>query len=207
MPHQTAPVTPRQKAAAKAAKARKLLQGSNVQDSSDEDEDDQPWEWIYDKSSKGKEEVEGSDEESADEDDTLKTPRKRKARNVKTYVGRRIIGARKGKFTCRVGDTVLVRSEGSQTWVAMIWRFCEVEEEDSGVMVKGAEFMCTLCYTILMCLANWEKGSMTRKKYIQQSKIKSAPISFQYVLCFRFIEDHVLMLSERNVLDTRRGQE
>lgn len=181
MPHKTAPSTPRQKAAARAAKTRKILQGSNIQDSSDEDEDDQPWEWIYDKTSKGKAEVEGSDEESADEDDdTIKTPRKRKARNVKTYVGGRIIGARKGRFTCRVGDTVLVRSDGAQTWVAMIWRFCEMEDED-GAMVKGAEFLCRLFHILEVCLANGEQGSMTRKRYIIQSKRRNGPISFQYV--------------------------
>lgn len=133
MPHKVAPLTPRQKAAEKAAKTRKILKGANLRDS--DDEDDEPWEWIY---SGGREEVADSEEESSDE---MRTPRKRKARNVKTYVGGTIVGARKGAFRCKVGDTVCLRSDAGQNWAAIIWKFCEQEDED-GHMEKAADFLC-----------------------------------------------------------------
>jgi hypothetical protein len=142
MPHKAVPLTPRQKAAAKAAKTRKILKGANTRASDDEDEEDLPWEWIYEEESRKEEEPQGSEDESADEDgDVIKTPRKRAARNVKPYAGGRIVGARKGTFDVKVGDAVLLRSEGGQTWAGLVWRFCEMEDDD-GFMEKAADFLC-----------------------------------------------------------------
>jgi origin recognition complex subunit 1 len=142
MPPKTTLSTPRQKAAAKAAKTRKILKGANLRNSDDEDED-QPWEWIYEKLP-GDRLVAQDSEESTDE---TKTPRKRKARNAKTYGGGKIVGARKGKFQCKVGDAVCLKSDGGQTWAAVIWRFCEMDDED-GYPEKAADFLCRLYFNL-----------------------------------------------------------
>jgi len=140
MPHNTAPLTPKQQRAQKAEKAKKLLKGANAFNEDSWDEDDHPWEWIYEKQTlvTGKEDE--SDEESADEGkDTARTPRKRKARNVSTYTeGRRIIGARMGTFECKIGDTVLLKSDSHEVWVGIICRFYDDEIEGE----KRADFLC-----------------------------------------------------------------
>ena len=84
-------------------KARQFLAGGAVfrEDSDDElGYEDHPWEWIY-------------DEHGADDAQSEKnaTPRKRKA--ARTSLGKRIVGARMGSFTCKVGDTVLLKAEGN----------------------------------------------------------------------------------------------
>lgn len=124
MARQSKPVTPRQKRANKAERARKLLAGTTLSREDSDDElgtDEYPWEWIYEKQGKGEE------EESADEE---KTPRKRKARNAVRSQGE-IIGATMGSFKCRVGDTVLLKAEGqNQSWVGIIQHFLENDDGD-----------------------------------------------------------------------------
>jgi origin recognition complex subunit 1 len=51
-----------------------------------------------------------------------------------------IIGARMGKFECRLGDTVLLKAEGNAAWVGIICWFLEEEDED-GEIEKKAYFM------------------------------------------------------------------
>ncbi|KAF2746432.1 P-loop containing nucleoside triphosphate hydrolase protein [Sporormia fimetaria CBS 119925] len=108
-----------------AEKARHYLTGGAVSREDSDDElgyEDHPWEWIY----------EDSDAESAQN----ATPRKRKAATT-TSQGRCIVGARMGNFTCRLGDTVLLKAEGNAAWVGIICEFLEEEEEDE----KMARFM------------------------------------------------------------------
>jgi origin recognition complex subunit 1 len=106
-------------------KARQYLTSGAVfrEDSDDElGYEDHPWEWIYD---------------DACADDTPKenaTPRKRKA--VAASLGQRIVGARMGKFRCKVGDAVLLKA-GNQAWVGIICDFHDDVEEDE----KMAKFL------------------------------------------------------------------
>ena len=90
------------------------------EDSDDElGTEDHPWEWIY--------EPDSIDAPSGDGH-----PRKRKR-----AVEPRVIGARMGDFRCSLGDTVLLKAEGSnEAWVGII---CDFVDDDEGE--KAASFM------------------------------------------------------------------
>ncbi|KAF1972936.1 P-loop containing nucleoside triphosphate hydrolase protein [Bimuria novae-zelandiae CBS 107.79] len=107
-------------------KARQFLSGGAILREDSDDElgyEDYPWEWIY--------------EDASDTHPSQNaTPRKRKA--APTGSGRRIVGARMGSFTCKLGDAVLLKAEGNQAWVGLICEFFEDEDEDN---VKMAKFM------------------------------------------------------------------
>lgn len=83
--------------------------------------DDHPWEWVY------------ADEQITQVKDDG-TTRKRK----RTTEGEpEIVSARMGSFMCSIGETVLLKAEGSgEAWVGII---CEFVEEDDGE--KSANFM------------------------------------------------------------------
>ena len=100
---------------------KRPLPGVTREDSDDElGTDDLPWEWIHE------------DQPSAREDGT---PGERKRRKV---TGNKIVGARLGTFECRVGDTVMLKADGSnEAWVAIICDFIE----DNGEGEKAANFM------------------------------------------------------------------
>ncbi|KAE8453735.1 hypothetical protein EG329_009246 [Mollisiaceae sp. DMI_Dod_QoI] len=116
-----APQTPRQKRAEKAARAKKLLSGSSLR-IDDSDDEDQEWEWIYEGKSDNNEDNEDSGA-SEDNDDNPATPRKRRRRTAsKAQVGK-IIGAKKGSFSCQVGDAVLLENENAAPWVGIICYF------------------------------------------------------------------------------------
>ncbi|OAA39668.1 Origin recognition complex, subunit 1 [Metarhizium rileyi] len=105
-----------------AARRRKVLPGISREDSDDElGSDDLPWEWIYN----------GEDPERANHD----AQNDRKRRKV---TGTKIVGARMGTFECRVGDTVLLKADGSnEAWAGIICEFIE----DDGEGDKAANFM------------------------------------------------------------------
>lgn len=84
--------------------------------------EDHPWEWIYDE----------ADADDAPLEDNA-TPRKRRA--AQTVLGRRIVGAHMGGFSCKVGDAVLLKAEGNQAWVGIICDFHE-DIEGEGKMAK-----------------------------------------------------------------------
>lgn len=94
----------------KAERARRYLSGGIIREDSDDELglEDYPWEWIY---------SENTDNKHRDDP--------------------RIIGARMGGFECRIGDSCLLKAEGSnEAWVGIICAF-EEEEEDE----KAANFM------------------------------------------------------------------
>lgn len=102
---------------------RAVLPGIARADSDDElGIDDHPWEWIY------------ADKQSIQQGTENGNTRKRK----RTTEGQsEIVAARMGSFMCRVGDTVLLKAEGTgEAWVGLI---CEFLEEDDGE--KAANFM------------------------------------------------------------------
>lgn len=102
---------------------RAVLPGIARADSDDElGIDDHPWEWVY------------ADKQNIQQDTENGTARKRK----RTTEGQpEIVAARMGSFMCRVGDTVLLKAEGTgEAWVGLI---CEFLEEDDGE--KAANFM------------------------------------------------------------------
>jgi origin recognition complex subunit 1 len=106
----------------RADQARQFLTGGAVLREDSDDElgyEDHPWEWIYD-------DHENHDAASDSQD---ATPRKRKA--AATFQERRIIGARMGSFTCKVGDAVLLKAEGNHAWVGIVSEFFDdIEEEE-----------------------------------------------------------------------------
>jgi hypothetical protein len=134
MPHQTTPLTPRQKRAKKAERARKLLAGASLR-RDDSDVEDQPWEWIYEKRNSNDEDgIECAEDESGDK----VTLKKRKRRNATRIQERRIVGAKTGSFKFKIGDSVLLKAEdGNAPWVGIILEFLE---DDEGEM--SADFLC-----------------------------------------------------------------
>ncbi|CAK7232889.1 Origin recognition complex, subunit 1 [Sporothrix bragantina] len=107
-----------------------IVPGIAREDSDDElGELDHPWEWIY------AENKPVMPEESTGDDDDDVSPRKRK----RTGMERTIIGARMGTFECFLGDTVLLKAEGSnEAWVGII---CEFIDDDGDDGEKAAHFM------------------------------------------------------------------
>ncbi|KAK5654773.1 hypothetical protein OQA88_6809 [Cercophora sp. LCS_1] len=101
------------------------------EDSDDElGTDDYPWEWIY--------ENDKTDCELQPAEDDTANPRKRK-RTAVQQSGPKIIGARMGKFECKLGDTVLLKAEGSnEAWVGIVCDFLEDDDEEGE---KAANFM------------------------------------------------------------------
>lgn len=107
-------------------RTKRALPGIAREDSDDElGYDDHPWEWIYADSQPASTHV-AQDHGSA---------RKRKRTAVEGEP--EIVGARMGSFSCRLGDTVLLKAEGSgEAWVGIICEFLDDEEDD-----KSANFM------------------------------------------------------------------
>lgn len=105
-----------------AQRQKQLRPGVSREDSDDElGSDDLPWEWVH--------QVEDVDRAK----DGTQSDRKRRK-----VTSKQIIGARMGSFECRVGDTVLLKAEGSnEAWVALICEF--VEDDGEGEM--AANFM------------------------------------------------------------------
>ena len=104
-------------------RAARRLPGVAREDSDDElGTDDYPWEWIYE---------DAPEDEPAVED---ANPRKRKRPAAHEP---EIIGARMGSFECFLGDTMLLKADGSnEAWVGIICDFQLDEEGD-----RAANFM------------------------------------------------------------------
>jgi len=103
------------------------LPGVAREDSDDElGTEDYPWEWIYEDRNQAGEEPEASTENG----------RKRKRPAAATQEPQ-IVGARMGSFECYLGDTVLLKAEGShEAWVGIICDFLTDEDGE-----KAANFM------------------------------------------------------------------
>ena len=103
------------------------LPGVLREDSDDELGDkDLPWEWIY------------SEAPSQQLDEGEASSRKRKRPRCSSNIA----GARFGNFECRIGDTVLVKAEGSnEAWVAIICEFVmnELDEMAASFMWFSTE--------------------------------------------------------------------
>lgn len=113
---------------APVSSSKRQLPAASQSDFEDELAGDEPsWEWIYNTtSSPAAAEGGASDEQAAD--------RKRR----KVTAGDRIVGARIGRFECRIGDVVMLKADGSnEAWVALICEFVE----DDGDGEKAANFM------------------------------------------------------------------
>ncbi|KAM0203469.1 hypothetical protein ACHAPA_009219 [Fusarium lateritium] len=105
-----------------AERAKRQISGIAHDLSDDELAADEPsWQWIYNSTPT----TERSDDAQSD----------RKRRKV---TGDRIVGAKIGQFECRVGDTVMLKADGSnEAWFALICEFVE----DDGDGEKAANFM------------------------------------------------------------------
>lgn len=100
----------------KLEKARQFLKTGGVYREDSDDElgtDDFPWEWIYDDVQLG---------------DVQSDGKKRSA--AAAFKGSEIVGARMGKFECRLGDCILLKAEGNEAWVGIITHFFEDEETE-----------------------------------------------------------------------------
>lgn len=97
--------------------------GVSREDSDDElGDEDIPWEWIY----------QDQAPDRSEEDDGAGERKRRKFSEIK------IIGARMGSFECHLGDSVLLKAEGSnEAWVGIICEFLE----DDGEGDMAANFM------------------------------------------------------------------
>ncbi|KAK0730758.1 P-loop containing nucleoside triphosphate hydrolase protein [Lasiosphaeris hirsuta] len=86
-------------------RSTRVLPGVTREDSDDElGTEDLPWEWVYDRKN-----TEAEAESEADDGP--------------------IIGARMGNFECKLGDTVLLKAEGSnEAWVGIINEFLDDED-------------------------------------------------------------------------------
>lgn len=104
-----------------AGRRKRAVPGITREDSDDElGQDDLPWEWIYESHATEREDG---------------TPSERKRRKLNSN---KIVGARMGTFECHIGDTVMLKAEGSnEAWVAIICDFLE----DDGEGNKAANFM------------------------------------------------------------------
>jgi origin recognition complex subunit 1 len=106
-------------------KAARRLPGVAREDSDDElGSDDLPWEWVY-------------EEEVADEEPEVENGNNRKRKRPTAHEAQ-IIGARIGSFECYLGDTVLLKADGSnEAWVGIICDFIQADEDGD----KAANFM------------------------------------------------------------------
>lgn len=104
-------------------RTRRAPAGIIREDSDDElGLDDHPWEWVYAQEPAALSPKEGG------------SSRKRKRVDEGPP---RIVGARMGSFECALGDTVLLKADGSnEAWVGII---CDFQDEDDGA--KSAHFM------------------------------------------------------------------
>ncbi|KAK3311195.1 P-loop containing nucleoside triphosphate hydrolase protein [Chaetomium strumarium] len=107
----------------RSSRSARYVPGIAREDSDDElGTDDIPWEWIYDKDAAGEEPA------------AVENGRKRKRAATPEA---QIIGARMGSFECHLGDTMLLKAEGSnEAWVGII---CDFQVDDDGD--KAACFM------------------------------------------------------------------
>jgi origin recognition complex subunit 1 len=111
-------MAPVRKSASKIKQARKWLAGAVpgalIREDSDDELglDDLPWEWIY--------------EHDAEQPDSQ--PARSKKRKSAAD-GSAIVGAKMGKFTCKLGDTVLLKAADNEAWVGII---CDFGEDDEG---------------------------------------------------------------------------
>jgi len=105
-------LTPSQKRAQKAERAKKLLNGSK-QRAADQGSDDEVWKWIYEGGSDEEGAADSEDEEETTNPNTPSKRRKRKAAKI-SKAGKKIVGAWRADFQCRVGDTVLVTNENGK---------------------------------------------------------------------------------------------
>ncbi|PQE24574.1 origin recognition complex subunit 1 protein [Rutstroemia sp. NJR-2017a WRK4] len=122
----------------RAENARKLLAGGRaVRDESDADEvsdDDGDWEWIYEESTSA--DADAQSQAETKEDGGVASTRKR--RHTNASAAKRIIGAKLGKFVCKIADCVLINNGTSNTdWVGVIWGFREDEDYEEGDIMKA----------------------------------------------------------------------
>jgi origin recognition complex subunit 1 len=103
-------------------RARQFLKGGGVTREDSDDElgtEDYPWIWIYE-----------NDVEDVSENDSKK-------RTSAALSGNKILGARMGTFECYLGDTVLLKADGSEAWVGIVNQFFDDDETGE----KMANFM------------------------------------------------------------------
>jgi len=119
---------PQRKSASKLSQARRWLSGQTedgalIREDSDDELglEDLPWEWIYAPTADESKKVGQGVKRKRDEDDN------------------EIVGARFGKFECRIGDTVMLKAADNEAWVAIICDLGEDDEDDEGE--KQAYFM------------------------------------------------------------------
>ncbi|KAJ5767121.1 uncharacterized protein N7511_004737 [Penicillium nucicola] len=126
--------SPKQSTSARE-RAQWMTKGALVRDDSDDElgVEDLPWEWIYDENEPKEEEVkDGSPQKRGRRRSSRPGPQRRK-----------ILAARMGRFECKVGEVILLKSpEAGKDWVGVITEFVEEEDdEEEDETVKSANIM------------------------------------------------------------------
>jgi origin recognition complex subunit 1 len=118
---------PQRKSASKLSQARKWLSGQTeggalIREDSDDElgYDDLPWEWVYATAS----------------DDASNSTKGKKKKRKRDEGEEEIVGAKMGKFECKLGDVVMLKAADNEAWVAVI---CDLGEDEDGE--KQAYFM------------------------------------------------------------------
>ncbi|KAG9248741.1 origin recognition complex subunit 1 [Calycina marina] len=157
MPPQSKTPTSKNKQEAKALLARKLLAGSTQHDEdAEKDLDDEgiPWQWI-----------EADNGNTTDIAVNHATP----SRKSKVRSGvKRIIGARKGRFECKIGDCLVLKSDRNDIWAGIACEFREDGDEDD------------LCVSIMWFQAESDikNGVKKRKDYLPSERYASLHLNF-----------------------------
>jgi len=161
MPPKSKPPTPKKKPEDKAQRARRLLAGSTHRQEYSEDDlddEDEPWEWIYD----------AEDIQEEDRDEAVTPSRKGRPR----FREKRIIGAKTGKFRCKIGDCVVLKPDRNEVWAGIICGFREDGEEDD----MEAKIMCKKWKYLRMPVSNSAQGfsqNLTSRIRKRKGKISS----------------------------------
>lgn len=126
----------------RASRARRLLSGIGVSREDSDDElgvEDYPWEWIYEDGSIERTNKKENElhESSSNDGAQAASPSQlaasgTKKRKADALTKPRIVAAQMGGFRCKLGDTVLLKAEGTnEAWVGLICEFQEAEEDDT----------------------------------------------------------------------------
>ena len=110
-----------------------LTKGGLQRDDSDDElgYEDHPWDWVY-------------EDDGARDDGTASSKKRKAGAMTASNRKRKIIGAKMGAFSVKIGDSVLLKSpEAGKDWVALICAFSEVDDEDEEEMCAHVQWFCT----------------------------------------------------------------
>ncbi|KAL9057700.1 MAG: hypothetical protein Q9162_002174 [Coniocarpon cinnabarinum] len=142
-----------------------------------DDEEQSDWEWIYSPSS----DLNSHEDDSTEElDSGLRHSSRKRKRTSNAWLpsdDQRIVGARLGSFTVRLGDAVTLRADRNDTWVAIITAFidpsaeaCEHESQNNAAdLEKTARFMWLSSTKDIHNKSKRRQDAMPNERYMTSS--------------------------------------